>query len=156
MSDLDIHFTSFYHHVASPWLRQKYVGLLADMNSQSWKYRFQVTITLNNYLFSFVSLFKTAPLILVHLRFPVDSIRAAMLTVSPNRQYLGMMRPTTPATTGPVCRPVHVNLIKLPLPCYAKNKIVLWENCLANILFFWVSFLVYILCLMMYILSLER
>lgn len=36
----------------------------------------------------------------------VDSIRLAMLTVSPNRQYLGMAIPTTPATQGPVCNPV--------------------------------------------------
>ena len=35
-----------------------------------------------------------------------------MLTVSPNRQYCGMMLPTTPATTGPVCKPVH-HTIKL-------------------------------------------
>ena len=32
---------------------------------------------------------------------PVDSIRLAVLTVSPNRQYLGIVRPTTPAATGP-------------------------------------------------------
>lgn len=36
-----------------------------------------------------------------HSRRPVDSIRDAVLTVSPNRQYRGMVRPTTPATTGP-------------------------------------------------------
>jgi len=39
------------------------------------------------------------------VRRPLDSMRAAMLTVSPKRQYRGMMLPTTPATTGPVCRP---------------------------------------------------
>lgn len=32
---------------------------------------------------------------------PVLSIFIAMLTVWPNRQYLGMVTPTTPATTGP-------------------------------------------------------
>ena len=32
---------------------------------------------------------------------PVDSIREAVLTVSPNRQYLGILMPTTPAHTGP-------------------------------------------------------
>lgn len=32
---------------------------------------------------------------------PLDSIRDAVLTVSPNRQYLGIFRPTTPAHTGP-------------------------------------------------------
>ena len=31
-----------------------------------------------------------------------------MFTVSPNRQYLGLTFPTTPATTGPVCRPQRI------------------------------------------------
>ena len=35
------------------------------------------------------------------LRNPFDSILEAVLTVSPNKQYLGIFRPTTPATTGP-------------------------------------------------------
>lgn len=38
---------------------------------------------------------------LSHSRSPVDSMREAVLTVSPNRQYRGMVRPTTPATHGP-------------------------------------------------------
>jgi len=32
---------------------------------------------------------------------PVDSIRLAVLTVSPKRQYRGIRRPTTPATQEP-------------------------------------------------------
>lgn len=36
-----------------------------------------------------------------HSPSPFDSIREAVLTVSPNRQYLGIFRPTTPAHTGP-------------------------------------------------------
>ena len=32
---------------------------------------------------------------------PVDSILEAVLTVSPKRQYLGIFKPTTPATHGP-------------------------------------------------------
>lgn len=34
-------------------------------------------------------------------RMPVDSILEAVVTVSPNKQYRGMVRPTTPATHGP-------------------------------------------------------
>uniref|UniRef100_A0A182QHN5 Uncharacterized protein n=1 Tax=Anopheles farauti TaxID=69004 RepID=A0A182QHN5_9DIPT len=34
-------------------------------------------------------------------------MREAVLTVSPNRQYRGMVRPTTPATTGPVWMPMR-------------------------------------------------
>ena len=37
----------------------------------------------------------------LHSRSPFDSIREEVLTVSPNRQYRGIFRPTTPATTGP-------------------------------------------------------
>lgn len=36
-----------------------------------------------------------------YLRNPVDSILEAVLTVSPKRQYRGIVRPTTPATQGP-------------------------------------------------------
>lgn len=39
--------------------------------------------------------------LILYSRNDVDSIREAVLTVSPNRQYLGIVRPTTPATTGP-------------------------------------------------------
>lgn len=38
----------------------------------------------------------------IYLRFDVDSILEAVLTVSPNKQYLGIVCPTTPATTDPV------------------------------------------------------
>jgi hypothetical protein len=44
---------------------------------------------------------KLLPPPLSHSRRPVDSMREAVLTVSPNRQYRGMVRPTTPATHGP-------------------------------------------------------
>ena len=36
-----------------------------------------------------------------NLRREVDSIREAVFTVSPNKQYRGILFPTTPATTGP-------------------------------------------------------
>ena len=36
-----------------------------------------------------------------YLRRPLDSIREAVLTVSPNRQYRGILSPTTPAHTDP-------------------------------------------------------
>ena len=32
---------------------------------------------------------------------PLDSILDALFTVSPNKQYLGIVVPTTPAATGP-------------------------------------------------------
>jgi len=41
------------------------------------------------------------------LRSPLDSIRDAVLTVSPNRQYLGILRPTIPAQTGPTANVSH-------------------------------------------------
>ena len=36
-----------------------------------------------------------------NLRNPVDSILEVVLTVSPNKQYLGILMPTTPAAHGP-------------------------------------------------------
>lgn len=36
-----------------------------------------------------------------NLRRPVLSIRLLVFTVSPNKQYRGILHPTTPATTGP-------------------------------------------------------
>ena len=36
----------------------------------------------------------------------IDVYLDAVLTVSPNRQYLGILIPTTPATHGPVCSPI--------------------------------------------------
>ena len=38
----------------------------------------------------------------VPVPFPVDSMRLATLTVSPKRQYLGIVTPTTPPTTEPL------------------------------------------------------
>ena len=35
------------------------------------------------------------------LRFPLLSILEAVFTESPNKQYLGIVIPTTPVTTGP-------------------------------------------------------
>ena len=44
-----------------------------------------------------------------------DSILEAVLTVSPKRQYRGILAPTTPATTGPECTPDNwMNLLKTP------------------------------------------
>ena len=48
----------------------------------------------------------TVPSSSVQLTSPVDSILAAMLTVSPNTSYLCVVKPTTPATTVPLWIPV--------------------------------------------------
>lgn len=46
---------------------------------------------------------------------PVDSIREAVLTVSPNRQYRGIVSPTTPAQQGPV---QYVGRKSIPSPTF--------------------------------------
>ena len=49
--------------------------------------------------------FKTTYYSCINLRYsraPADSILQATMTVSPNKQYLGIVVPTIPATTGPV------------------------------------------------------
>lgn len=43
----------------------------------------------------------------VYLRSPVDSILEVVFTVSPNKQYLGILCPTTPATQEPECIPIR-------------------------------------------------
>jgi len=40
---------------------------------------------------------------------PLVSMRLATLTVSPNRQYLGIVRPTTAPTTAPLLIPMLVH-----------------------------------------------
>ena len=44
---------------------------------------------------------------IANLRSPVVSILDAVFTVSPNKQYLGILDPTTPPTTGPVWMPIR-------------------------------------------------
>ena len=44
---------------------------------------------------------------------PVDSILEAVFTVSPNRQYRGIVRPTTPATQDPLIKKLILSLLKL-------------------------------------------
>lgn len=44
---------------------------------------------------------------------PVDSILEAVLTVSPNRQYRGIVRPTTPDTQEPLIKNLILSLLKL-------------------------------------------
>ena len=57
----------------------------------------------------------------IYLRSPVDSILDAVFTVSPNKQYLGMASPTTPATTGPVCIPKYESRIRV-----SKHRTLAW------------------------------
>lgn len=54
---------------------------------------------------------------------PVDSIRLAVLTVSPNRQYRGIFVPTMPATTGPVWQPHLIWSVSVVLQGRKSNKI---------------------------------
>ena len=52
------------------------------------------------FLFWFRSIFTNLPT-------PLLSILLAVFTVSPNKQYRGIFRPTTPATQGPVWMPIR-------------------------------------------------
>lgn len=70
----------------------------------------------------------------MNVRNPVDSIREAVLTVSPKRQYLGIVRPTTPATHDPKQIGSHPKLehpilfINIKIVCnglFKKQSIVL-------------------------------
>ena len=58
-----------------------------------------------------------------YLPWPFDSILEAVLTVSPNRQYRGIVSPTTPAAQGPVCSPIR-SCSLVPGRCLILNATV--------------------------------
>ena len=81
--------------------------------------------------------------IMIYIPSPLDSILLAIFTVSPNRQYLGMVRPTTPAAQPPQCIPLRNNKRKSGL-CRTYSKITIYNmahqiksevNCMVLILF---------------------
>ena len=60
---------------------------------------------------------------------PVDSILEAVLTVSPNKQYRGIFKPTTPATTIPVCTPnVELRQALIAVSNSYTNQIIWLKN----------------------------
>ena len=46
-----------------------------------------------------------------------------MLTVSPNKQYLGIFRPTTPATTGPATKNAYNMELNEKIICLRKSEV---------------------------------
>ena len=62
---------------------------------------------------------------------PVDSILDAVLTVSPNKQYLGIFRPTTPEQTGPLNNKKNDSDIAMVTQCAVHSL----DNFLSNFLF---------------------
>ena len=57
-----------------------------------------------HWIYSFLFWFRS---IFTNLPTPLLSILLAVFTVSPNKQYRGIFRPTTPATQGPVWMPIR-------------------------------------------------
>lgn len=51
-----------------------------------------------------------------------DSNLLANVTLLPNRQYLGMRTPTTPAKMAPVCKPILICNIKKQIVIMAKAE----------------------------------
>lgn len=66
--------------------------------------------------------------LLLHSRCPVDSMRDAVLTVSPNKQYLGIFTPTTPAAHEPATHNSNNNNNKPIFPSTAppQEDICVW------------------------------
>ena len=62
--------------------------------------------------------------VLVHIRRLVDSILEAVLTVSPNRQYLGILYPTIPATHGPAASSKEAYIQQCSRKLRTKNIIL--------------------------------
>lgn len=61
----------------------------------------------------------------VHTR-PLLIIRFDVFTVSPNKQYRGLLKPTTPATTGPEEQPTNNSKFSSP---YSKSLVLSEELC---------------------------
>lgn len=72
----------------------------------------------------------------------MDSIRDAVFTVSPNRQYLGIFWPTTPAQTGPTKQSSQIkwtlgrHFIYHENACNAIKKKVIRQSCIYQIFSF--------------------
>lgn len=60
---------------------------------------------------------------LVSLPSPLLSILDAKLTVSPNKQYFGMVKPTTPPATGPLCIPIRIRITSVG-KCGMRNRFI--------------------------------
>ena len=60
--------------------------------------------------------------------FPLDSILDAVFTVSPNKQYLGIVIPTTPATTGPGIEKTELTLQNARLQDGVNLSDCLWSQ----------------------------
>lgn len=64
----------------------------------------------------------------------VLSILEAVLTASPNRQYLGIFKPTTPATTAPVCTPEKARIVGKTV-CSCRKCCIELYNAVKNVIF---------------------
>ena len=61
-------------------------------------------------------------------------MRLAVFTVSPNRQYLGILFPTTPEQTSPVCAPTLIwQTSPLGIVCWFASNIAYFPNLMAAI-----------------------
>jgi hypothetical protein len=87
---LDFYFSSFFH-----------LESFSLQRSEIWKWYKQKVCCNIDYLW-------VVGLKWIFAGSPWLSIRDAVFTVSPKRQYLGIFWPTTPATTGPVCIPTRI------------------------------------------------
>ena len=89
-------FTS-YGHIREPKYKYRFsndfCGLIVSLEINLCRFGYLSVAVLLHYEKSFLNV--------LHSPFPLLSILEAVLTVSPNKQYLGIFNPTTPATHPP-------------------------------------------------------
>ena len=89
ISYLDLYCSSFLQNECVEVVKDLF-GIIADMYFHGWKIGKKSCEKISLMLMHYCG-----------LRSPFDSIRLAVLTASPKRQYLGIFTPTTPAQQGP-------------------------------------------------------
>ncbi len=72
----------------------------------------------------------------------LDVTLFAVVTVSPNKQYLGILSPTTPETTDPVCAPLIKYQFFTKLRLKHDNELITNTN-LHWIAICWISHCIY-------------
>ena len=96
---------------------QQIIGTTAALNTHSWKAR---TSLVGVWMAIFAS-FPYSPRLLL-------SMRLAVFTVSPKRQYLGIFVPTTPAHTEPEWTPTRISSVMWGL-CGISNDLHALTSC---------------------------
>jgi hypothetical protein len=63
---------------------------------------------------------------------PLDSMRLAVFTVSPQMSYWNFFTPTMPATTGPLWMPTRISKYGLPATSSRSARACFMKSCISK------------------------